>query len=361
MDANLLIGGFSAHIRVLDLAAMTDIRTLDNAVTCDIGGYCIIARRTDSWDAITSILVSLDAEHVDYFHQVMRGCRALSNVGYEPDVQNLPAVEEQSLFDLFIDREQRREQQGYVAPEEARAFLQAARGANISCPPKSVPTEGLQVTGAPLQMMRVKMRFLFDHDRSVYGQRTEEISYLANTLTSGCALQGRPFAAQEASSAAVSVCNLGLEKSEAPGNDFLLNHDLTKIFQIGWAALYRDVCIYAATQFMAVLADLHCADRYIQKDINVLRTELARWCEVGTPWRARAAMDVITMLDAPIWAALLGLLAEYPVLHAAISLAKTRKAASVHASDFQFISETRHIAEIREFMGSLPQALQSSA
>src|SRR5262249_51096566 len=106
MDADLLIGGFSAHIPVLDIAAMTDIRTRDNAVTCELGGYCIISRRTDSWDAIVSILVSLDAEHTDYFHRVMRGCRALSNAGYEADVQNLPAVEEQSLFDLFIDREQ---------------------------------------------------------------------------------------------------------------------------------------------------------------------------------------------------------------------------------------------------------------
>ena len=34
---------------------------------------------------------------------------------------------DQDMFDLAVDRDERREQQGYVTPAQARAFLQAAR------------------------------------------------------------------------------------------------------------------------------------------------------------------------------------------------------------------------------------------
>ena len=95
---------------------------------CEVGGYLVVARRTDSWDAIVAVLVALDAEHHDCFHRVMRGCRRLSNSGPEVDgLDDLLTDSEQVMFDLAFDREQRREQQGYVTPAQARAFLQMSR------------------------------------------------------------------------------------------------------------------------------------------------------------------------------------------------------------------------------------------
>src|SRR4029453_8663655 len=85
-------------------------------------------RRTDSWDAIVAVLTSFDEEHHDFFHQVMRGCRTLSNPRFEIDgLHDLLADREQAMFDLSVDREGRRETQGYLAPAQARAFLEMSR------------------------------------------------------------------------------------------------------------------------------------------------------------------------------------------------------------------------------------------
>ena len=52
----------------------------------------------------------------------------MSNSGRETDgLDDLLAEEDQGMFELAVDREGRREKQGYVAPAEARAFLQMAR------------------------------------------------------------------------------------------------------------------------------------------------------------------------------------------------------------------------------------------
>ncbi|HZF40454.1 MAG TPA: hypothetical protein VE715_16640, partial [Blastocatellia bacterium] len=64
--------------------------------------------------------------------------------------------------------------------------------------------------------------------------------YLANTLMAGCSIQARPFTAQEASDAAIAICNLGLENwaphwlpanATAPPISFLIDHDLVNVFQ----------------------------------------------------------------------------------------------------------------------------------
>ncbi len=139
MDVDLVSAGLARHARVYDIAAVTPYTTtdgeeaaailsIDDGLACDVGGYRVVARRTDSWDAIVAVLLSLDAEHHDYFHQVMRGCRALSNSRPEVDgLDDLFGVGDQVMFDLAVDRERRREKQGYATPAQARAFLQMSR------------------------------------------------------------------------------------------------------------------------------------------------------------------------------------------------------------------------------------------
>jgi len=96
MDVNLVVVGLAQHMLVYDCAAVMPYETwegeqvdvisaIDDGLTSDIGGYVLVAKREDSWDAIVEVLMSLDAGHPDYFHQVMRECRALSNSGYEID------------------------------------------------------------------------------------------------------------------------------------------------------------------------------------------------------------------------------------------------------------------------------------
>jgi len=286
MDVDLVVAGLAQHVLVYDRAAVTPYETTDgeempairaagDGLASDVGGYMLVARRTDSWEAIVEVLMSLDAEHPDYFHQVMQGCRTLSNSRPEVDgLHDLLADGDQVIFDLAVDRERRREKQGYVTPAQARAFLQMSRQLRLGDdgPPPTNPlarayfqaihgttaadaqsapgflAAGSEVPPAPddsaeavaavydvlleagilaqqprallggsearaprLGRIQAYLQFALDHDQAAYSTRTEELAYLANTLMAGCSIQARPFTTQEASDAAAAVCNLGLE------------------------------------------------------------------------------------------------------------------------------------------------------
>ena len=107
---------------------------------CEVGGYLVRAIRPDAWDAIVALLLALDAAHPDCFHAVMRGCRRLSNSMPEVDgLDDLLMEPEQLLYDVAVDREHRRSQQGYSTPADARAFLQMARQRRRRRPDGTVP------------------------------------------------------------------------------------------------------------------------------------------------------------------------------------------------------------------------------
>jgi hypothetical protein len=435
MDADLVIAGLAQHVRVFDCAVVTPYRTtdggqstgiraLDHGLACDVGGYRLVATRTDSWEAIVLILISLDAEHNDYFHRVMRGCRALSNAGREPDVQDLGDEKDQMMFDIALDREHRQDEKGYVPPAQARAFLEMSRALRLgsdTMPPANpiaraylrslesmaaahTPVRPLQKSEEPaledavqatvslvqalreagiiaqqprallngsqnhtaaLPHIRTHMQFVFDCDNNAYASRSEELTYVANTIMSGCGLQGRSFTAQEAWDAAAATCNLGLEnwpsqwiRAKALPDDFLVHHDLVTVFQVGWTILYKEVSIYTAQQLLDVLGRLQYEDCSIQAELDELRIQLSSCYRIGMPWRARNALDVIAILDMPAWTALLGLIDECPVLHAALRAAQTPRTRSVSASAFEFISDNSQIAFIREFIQSLPDTLR---
>ena len=167
LDTNVVVAGLSRYVRVFDPGIFEptaqsddepmdrqeamhegDVTDVDEAMhagsmhagdapkgdssgdwlECEVGGYIVRARRADVWDAIVTLLVALDAEHGNYFHAVMQGCRRLSNSSPEiDDLDDLLLAPEQHLHDVAIERERRRSQQGYATPADARAFLQMAR------------------------------------------------------------------------------------------------------------------------------------------------------------------------------------------------------------------------------------------
>ncbi len=144
LDKHLVIVGLSRYLRVFDPGTFeptesTDDEPIDrhdrmNSETsadvpeCEVGGYLVRARRTDAWDAIVTLLVTLETEHNHDFHAVMQGCRRLSHSRPEVDgLDDLPLAPEQHLQDVAIERERRRSRHGYATPADARAFLQMAR------------------------------------------------------------------------------------------------------------------------------------------------------------------------------------------------------------------------------------------
>jgi hypothetical protein len=210
------------------------------------------------------------------------------------------------------------------------------------------------------------MQSVLDCHPAAYSRRNEELTYLANSLMAGCSCQARPFTAQQASDAAIAVCNLGLEnwplhwltaQATVLPDDFLVCHDLVTVFQIGWTILHDKVVLYAAKQLIESLTALRCDDREIQRGLDALRIKMTRHWQTGEPWRARSALEVIAILDMPAWAALLGLIDECPVIHAGMGAAQGLSKHSISPSAFDFISENRQIASVRDFMQSLPEIL----
>ena len=403
LDLDLVVAGFSGHAAVFDHAAVAAYTTLDGeevpsrvstiATTAEIGGYVLEASRAPAWESIVELLAFLQTEQPVFFHRLMRRCVDLSNGPQEADgFHALLEDSEQELFDLASDREARREPQGYVAPAEARAFMEAARHIKLSGarPPESPLAQayfrGLEptpatdhdpaarpsgllpepqpsgeldiapdamadvvemlreagvLTEAPRGLLRsaddesLRLALIHDHVAS-HPASLEQLAYLANVLIAGCSIQARPFAPQEASNAAAAICNLGLEAWPPRWSD----RDLVAAFQVGWTVLHRDVSIYSAKRLIAVIAEIECSDRDIQMSLRGLRRALAQSVRDGTPWRARNALDVIMMLDAPCWAALVALMDECPVLHAAIS-ASQHPSRSVSPTDYAFISSAQ--------------------
>jgi hypothetical protein len=90
--------------------------------------------------------------------------------------------------------------------------------------------------------------------------------------------------------------------------------------------------------------------------LEKLRRELIRHISDCEPWRARNSLDVLIMLDAPSWAALLALIDECPVMHAAVG-ASRKPCRAVNPTAFEFIAQNNQIAAVHEFMASLPSAL----
>jgi len=416
LDIELVIAGFARHAAVFDHAAVSPCTTLDGeqvggramnrGLTSEIGGYVIEARRTSAWEPIVDLLAFLGAEHPEYFHRMMRGCVRLSNGPREDDgLHELLEDDDQDMFDLACEREARREEQGYVTPAQAHAFLlggravrldgdrpppsaiarayfhaiESALGADVEAsrdddgalpdcspdpqvdPEAAVFVEILREAGVLTPPSRAllgagnpetsRLSLIEAHVASNHAS-SEELAYLANAIIAGCSIQGRPFTAREASDGALAICNLGLENWPPHWSAA----DLVTAFQVGWTILHRDVCVYAAERLIDVLSAIRCRDRDIHLRLEGLRRELMQGVRCGEPWRARRALDVIIMLDAPSWAALLALIDECPVVHAALQASRQTRGA-INPTDFEFISENCQIAAVRGFMASLPSAL----
>jgi len=336
-------------------------------------------------------------------------------------LDDLLMAPEQHLHDTAIERERRRSRQGYATPADARAFLQMARqpqrtinpiaaayfraaeeeaadtapyrdatdvparGDDISTsidaviellaeagvmpePPRALLQAADQDPGATrlrqghggqakVPLLKRLMEFALHHDETAYLTRSRELAFLANTLLAGSSVQSRPFTPSEASDAAACICNLGLECGPPPSTAFLVDHDLVKTFEAGWSMLYRDVSLFVADQLVSTLADLHCVDADIRRDLRALRLELEKQREAGTPWLARDAADALAMLDMTAWISVLGLLDECPILPAALTAVLEHRTTLVSPTAFAFISTTDQIGDIRLFMRTLPGLL----
>ena len=242
-----------------------------------------------------------------------------------------------------------------VIPERPRALLDATDA-------------GPQ---ARLTSLRRLMAYVRDTDETAYFTRSRELAFLANTLLAGCSIQSRPFTPPEASEAAASICNLGLEHWPArwpsvtspdsiPPDSLLIDHDLVTAFEVGWSVLHRDVSLFAADQLISILSNVSDADgvdRDTRLGLAALRRTLVKQRKAGTPWRARDAAEILATLDMTAWISVLGLLDECPILPATLTAILEGCTTTVSPTTFDFFSTAGQIGEVRLFMQKLPDLL----
>ena len=396
MDFDFVTGAFSRYLLVLDAETLwashapSELSLGDDEPVCDpateraleasasyeLGGYTVVARRGESWDALLAVLTSLDRDHHAFFGRVMTRCCQISTE-YIVDNGGLHEVltaDQQVLDDIAGARAERREQQGYVAPTQAAAFLtlarrqtsaegrdpltagyfrelehrakaQGERPAAKAGPAPQAEAAERQVAGfvrsleasvgsGPrrellssashgghdrLALIRAQLLFAQENDDAAYARRTEELAYLANVLVVGCSFQSRRFRSVEAADAALAACNLGLEywgggKITTAPPDLLVRQDLVTLFRAGWRILYEDVCLPTAARVVDVLSSLEVDDTELQSSIADVVRGLKEQLKAGTPWREAENLDVIAILDQPSWATLVNLVAECPVV-----------------------------------------------
>lgn len=425
LDTHVVVTGLSRFIRVFDPGIFEPTESTDDealergdlmhsettrdVVECEVGGYLVRARRTEAWDAIVALLVTLEVEHHASFHLLMQGCRGLSNSLPEIDgLHELLTTSEQHLHDEAAERERRRSRRGYATAADARAFLQMTRhgpraadatgrtthpiavayfraavdvdeddatsGGSAEVPTDLDPLIALLAeagvtparpqarlghaagdaeTPRLVQLTRL-MEFAQRCDGAAHLTRSRELAFLANTLLAGCGIQARTFTPEEASEAAASVCNLALDSWTAPLPDtYLVDHDLVSVFEMGWSQLHRDVGLHAMDHLIAAVAGFRGIDVETGVELRRMQRTLATHRDAGTPWLARDAVDVLAALDPTVWVAVLGLLDECPHLPEALTAVLEHRSTPVSPTTFRFISTAADVDHVRAFLRAL--------
>ncbi len=294
LDPALVVAGLSASNTVTDLAVCSPVvepggadpvspAGHEHGLHAEIGGYLVVARRSDAWEAIADLLRSLEEHHADAFHRLMQACRTLSNSGWERDgLDDLLSDRNQLRFDLALSRERRRDRSGFVSPERARAFLEAARHVSLAEEPQRAGWFEPQSNQA--------LQLSTDSADAEWVERELEFAFIANALVAGCSILGRSFERQEASDAVTATCNLGIAHwpvrwAPAPA------HTLTTVFQVGWTVLHRDVSMAASARLLDILDATRPLDRDAPFEFQAFARELRRQHQAGTPWRARVSPE----------------------------------------------------------------------
>lgn len=435
MDFDFVTAALSRHMLVLDMRSVAfeqgevDLgaadddpmaeAAADNGLSCDVGGFRVVALRGESWDALIAVLNSLDVGHHAFFGRLMGRCCAISTEYIEDNggLYEVLTTHEQVLSDVAVGREERREQEGYITPPLAVAFLNLARqqvGWDGAPPPWDHLTVGyfrkvgqrqeeqspreppprsdqppaesterqvhrfletlrdagvLPRSRGPLlargssgpadRLSGIRSLLLHAQERgsAAYARREEELGYLANVLIAGCSFQSRRFRTVEAADAVLAVCNLGLEnwpRRWPPAAES--GQDLVTVFRMGWSVVHERVCIHVARRLVEILSDVTSDDRGVQRQLRELRQGLQSQVKAGTPWRERDNLDVIAILDPPSWATLLGLVDECPVVPRVGEKPAGPRPLRV-TTEFEFISENRQVDWARDFVESLPGRL----
>ena len=109
-------------------------KVVEDSPYLELGDYCVIGRRHESWDAITQVLTALDERHSNALQPMLeRLWRVTSDYVYgQGGLFQVLTSEEMLQADAAADREDRRERSGFVAASSARSFLSLSRSDDVA-------------------------------------------------------------------------------------------------------------------------------------------------------------------------------------------------------------------------------------
>ena len=384
--------------------------------------YVAVAKDESSWDSVCALMAALNESDYEMLTRLLNRCSWISGECIEDngDLYHVFTAGEMLEEDVSSERKERKEREGFVTPTSAAVFLDQARstplvemiaaetmdpvsgayframeaetapdfnsrkvegssekGASSAVNPKVlVLVETLQKALAPPAFHQkllahdkaepwdhplplvVAMGLIRQTDPDLFSHRMKEISYLSNTLISGCGYKGRTFQPKEAAEAAFSVCNLGGEYlleghgesrgdlSVDPWTAILEVHHLVKLFQVGWKILFDDVVAHTAGVLLEFFLQqehgMTGSQRVYQMTQKII---LLRFCIAsGRPWEFKDQMDDLH----PFWedetaAAIADLLQPYPILSEVICRKEDHRL-------FPFIGSQVHIGAVHDFL-----------
>lgn len=267
-------------------------KALESSLTEELGDYLVIARKPDAWDAVFTLLVALDRDHHDFLERLMERLDYISNNEVEDGggLHQVLSAAQTAAEDAAAARQDRRGQQGYVAPADARAFLvlarqspaqtiidareedpltrayfrdflparpaTAARGSSSATdlPPAvsagtahlaqvladadllPAPAPALPAASIRADPFAAALAALQHRDPSLHLQRLRELNYLANVLISGAGIDDRRLRPVEAAELVLEVVRLGLQRLPAPD---LQSVSAVQTFRLGWSLLHQ--------------------------------------------------------------------------------------------------------------------------
>jgi hypothetical protein len=293
LDEDLLTLGLSRNVLVLDIDAMAqrmsagreaddDLleKALESALGIELEEFRVIARDPMTFDTIVTVLVALDRDDHALLRRVLERCCAIATEWVEENggLYDVLTGDEMLESDVAGEREARREEEGFVAPADARAFLRLAgetplasllgerkqdpvtRAHFRAAPPDRAPKPAaprspkveaflrelgragvlprqarvplLEGTTGDRSRFEREMGELKDKDPAAFGRRLAELAYLVNLLIAGASFEGRVFRPVEAAEVVNALANLGLERMADA--DLTQDDVLIKAFRVGW-------------------------------------------------------------------------------------------------------------------------------
>lgn len=290
LSEDLLAYAFSELTLVVDLdeLAMTldgrpeemsrTEQALEGCLYIELDQYRVMGRRHEGWDALATLLATLDQRHPHLTQRLLERCKDAAHAHIEEagGLYEVLSDAEMLAEDAAAEREERRAREGYVAPSSARAFLRLAAASDVHAviaepgrdpvtrayfreldpTPRApsqpvsadlrallgnaagadVPLIGTTTTGS--SRFRDALTRLSESDPERHRERTEELAYLVNVVTVGCAIDGRRPRPWEAAQLVLDACDRGLDAlAHAAGDEpdaVVARFGADALFRAGW-------------------------------------------------------------------------------------------------------------------------------